>query len=602
MSKNPKTTKAYKYANQVLSGKVLAGKHIISQAERFMNDLERGDLIFDMKEAEMVDEFFSTILYVPEFRRAVDLPSPHAFWLQQLYAFKYKDGGLRKYRSMYNQVARKNFKTFMCAGLCNIEMVLGHDPNGMIMQGANSRDQALICTDMTGKLIKSSPVLRGLLDQEKIKLFTYKKKVIEIVYEEGDRTCRVEAIPKDLGDGGNPAVGIIDEYHEAKGSELLETLESGQGQRLEPMILVITSPGHNKLGPCYSTLRKKSVDILNGTIDDDSHLPIVFELDNEEEWDNIDMLEKSNPMMPYSRTLRPFLESRIKKAKHEGGTTAANIKIKNSGIWIDAASVWIPSEIIKENNHGTNWSDIVGLKSYCGLDLAATTDLNAFVQFIPNMYERERIVTVINADGTIEEIKKMLPIHGVRPMFWIPEQKVKDQRNDSVDYLKWVEDGYVKMFGGDAVENDMMALDIKEELEPMIPVVFGADPKYSTGGPIQYLRYDGYLEPSGEYQGYQHVNQGFNLTGAVSEIETWINNRQLEFFNNPVMAMCFGNTTLHLKDMVAAEGGLSGHRYPSKGRSNGRIDGVSALCTAVHEYLRLNAEPEGTETKIEMWN
>jgi hypothetical protein len=66
--------------------------------------------------------------------------------------------------------------------------------------------------------------------------------------------------------------------------------------------------------------------------------------------------------------------------------------------------------------------------------------------------------------------------------------------------------------------------------------------------------------------------------------------------------MCFGNTTLHLKDMVAAEGGLSGHRYPSKGRSNGRIDGVSALCTAVHEYLRLNAEPEGTETKIEMWN
>jgi phage terminase large subunit-like protein len=170
-----------------------------------MNDLERGDLIFDMNEAEMVDEFFSQMLYVPEFRKAVDLPDPHAFWLQQLYAFKYKDTGLRKYRSMYNQVARKNFKTFMCAGLCNLEMLLGHDPNSMIMQGANSRDQALICTDMTGKLIKSSPLLKDLMDEEKIKLFTYKKKVIEIVYEDGNRTCRVEAIPKDLGDGGNPA-------------------------------------------------------------------------------------------------------------------------------------------------------------------------------------------------------------------------------------------------------------------------------------------------------------------------------------------------------------------------------------------------------------
>jgi phage terminase large subunit-like protein len=589
---NPSKTKAYKYANQVLSGKVLAGKHIISQAERFMNDLERGDLIFDMNEAEMVDEFFSQMLYVPEFRKAVDLPDPHAFWLQQLYAFKYKDTGLRKYRSMYNQVARKNFKTFMCAGLCNLEMLLGHDPNSMIMQGANSRDQALICTDMTGKLIKSSPLLKDLMDEEKIKLFTYKKKVIEIVYEDGNRTCRVEAIPKDLGDGGNPAIGIIDEYHEAKGSELLETLESGQGQRLEPFILVITSPGHNKLGPCYSVLRKKSVDILNGTIDDDSHLPIVFELDHESEWDNIDMLEKSNPMMPYSRTLRPFLESRIKKAKNEGGATAANIKIKNSGIWIDAASIWIPSETIRKNNHNTNPIDLIGRKSYCGMDLAATTDLNAFVQFIPNIKEEERVITIINDDGSERQIKKMLPIHAVKSMFWIPQQKVKDQRNDSVDYMKWVELGYIKLFGGDAVENDMMAQDIKDELLNMIPVVFGADPKFSTGGPIQYLRYDGYLEPSGEYQGYQHVNQGFNLTGAVSEIETWINNRQLEFFNNPVMEMCFANTTLHLKDMVAAEGGLSGHRYPSKGRSNGRIDGVSALCTAVHEYLRINAEPK----------
>lgn len=593
-----KKTKAYWYADQVIKKKVLAGQYIIKQAEMFMDNLERDDLIFDLKEAEMVDQFFSTMLYVPEFKKAIDLPAPHAFWLQQLFGFKWKDTGLRKYKSMYNQVARKNFKTFMCAGVCNMEMLLGHDPNAMVMQGANSRDQALICTDMTGKLIKGSPMLRDLMEEEKINLFTYKKKVIEIVYEDNGRSCRVEAIPKDLGDGGNPSLGIIDEFHEAKDSALLETLESGQGQRLEPLIMVITSPGHNKLGPCYSTLRKKSVDILNGTIVDDSHLPIVFELDHEEEWNDLEMMEKSNPMIPYSRTLKPFLKARILKAKHEGGSTAANIKIKNSGIWIDAASVWIPSETIRKNNHGTTVEELIGRNTYCGLDLAATTDLNAFVQFIPNLYEKEREVTVIKEDGTLEKTKKMLPIHGVRSMFWIPEMKVKDQRNDAVDYLKWVEDGYIKMFGGDVVENDMMADDIKAELLDRIPIVFGADPKYSTGGPIQYLRYDGYLEPSDDYHGYQHVNQGFNLTGAVSEIETWIQNEQLEFFNNPVMEMCFGNTTLHLKDMVADEGGLSGHRYPSKGRSNGRIDGVSALCTAVHEYLRLNAEPEMSDVFV----
>lgn len=592
--------KSYQYAQSVLSGKQIACRYIKLAAERFISDLNRKDLYFDIDEAERVTEFFENILNVPELKKPVPLPPPHAFWIQQLYGFKYKATKLRRFTTVYNQVARKNFKTFEVSGITNYEAILGDDPNAEIMHGANSRDQALICTDMTGKLIKSSPELRDLVEDESINIYTYKKKTTRIVYEFEDRYCTVEAMPNDPGDGGNPSVAVVDEYHEAKDSTLLETMESGQGQRLQPLILVITSPGHNKQGPCFKTLRKKSIDILEGKAKEDTHLAIVFELDDKKEWDDIDVkklvktgdlslldvLEKSNPMMPYSPTLRSYLARRIIKATNEPGTTAANIIIKNAGIWIDAPRVWIPSNTIKANNHGLTDEMLVGKPCFRGVDLSAGMDLNSVVDFFPNLYEKE--IKLTRPDGSI--LKKTLPIHGVKASFWIPEQKVEDRKKDGVDYQQFIDEGFMRVFQGNAVNHHEIAQYIEETHAIYDVRAIGVDAKYSSTGPAPYLHEKGLLEPSGNYQGYCHVGQGFNLTGAVSQIEIWAANHQLDFMNNTVMEMCFQNTTLHVKGNESEEGGLSGDRFPSKGKSNGRIDGVTAFCNAVTEFIRIGVE------------
>lgn len=488
------------------------------------------------------------------------------------------------------------------------------------MQGANSRDQAIICTAMTGRIIKASPQLKALVNH-KLFLHTYKKKVNEIVYEDGKKEGRIEAMPKDPGDGGNPSVGIVDEFHEAKDSALLETIESGQGQRDEPLTLIITSPGHNKSGPCYANLRKKSLDVLKGIMNDDNHLAIIYELDTEEEWDKIcedvikeektgkrfkkdpiDILEKSNPMMSYSASLRPYLRRRIIKAMHEGGEVAVNIKIKNGGVWADAPKVWIPNVIIKANNYQITDADLKDKPCYAGCDLSGGIDLNAFVGIFPDIMEKEVTLDKLTEKGEKYTETKVLPIHAVKSIFWIPTKKIHN-RTDGVDYRKFVENGYMSVFEGDTVEPDVMAHDIIKFLDTVDVKAIGADPAMLRQTIAVFLGYGGYVEPNGEFKGLMSVSQTLGiLHPATCEVEDLCYNKQFDFMGSPVMEMCFSNTTLHYKDMRNDEGGISGHRMPSKGKSNGRIDGVAALVTGMRAYQDVRIEPEPIAPTIEVWN
>ncbi|MGC7991056.1 terminase large subunit domain-containing protein, partial [Salmonella enterica] len=52
-------------------------------------------------------------------------------------------------------------------------------------------------------------------------------------------------------DGPNPSTFILDEYHAARDNSLKGVLESGQGMRENPLAIIVTTAGFDKLGPCY---------------------------------------------------------------------------------------------------------------------------------------------------------------------------------------------------------------------------------------------------------------------------------------------------------------------------------------------------------------
>ena len=570
MIKSYKQSKSYEYATKVVSGKIVASKFIIQQAKRYLVDLERDDLYFDLKWHNKVYMWFEKVCYVPELNAPVPLPLPHAFWLEQLHCLRYKENKRRKYKIAYIQVARKQFKTFYAACNSLFGLIWGEDKNAQIMCGANSRDQAIICTEMMGKIIKKSPILKEYQDDGKIETFTQKKKVTEILYDNPDEDnpensvlSRVEAMPRDMGDGGNPSEVIIDEFHEATDMSLLETMKSGQALRKEPLILVITSCGFNKESPCYTNLRDKSVKILNGTVEDDRFLPIMFELDKESDWDKQEELIKSNPMIPYWETLAGYLEDRVAEAKLDP-TTEVGVKIKNCGIWVDAPETWLSSDLLLQNNHGITEEELLGKDCYTGLDLAKSDDLNAFAMVFPDV--RPGITCV-------------------KMMFWIPKDKV-NQNRDHVDYRRWVQQGYMIMQDGNVADHMKIAQDIIKEVKKYNLISFGYDAKYAIMAILPMMADAGYeaeLKP---------VGQGFTLSPAVVQMQNEIKLKQFDLMDNKVLLWNFSNTVMAM--------GQQGDQYPAKNKSGNKIDGVSALLTGYTEVMRLNAEytPVGI---IESW-
>ena len=73
-------------------------------------------------------------------------------------------------------------------------------------------------------------------------------------------------LSRDTGaiDGFEPFLAVIDEYHAAKTNEMIELIESGQGNLLQSLIFIISTAGFNLNSPLYTEELPYSLDILNG--------------------------------------------------------------------------------------------------------------------------------------------------------------------------------------------------------------------------------------------------------------------------------------------------------------------------------------------------
>ena len=261
----------------------------------------------------------------------------------------------------------------------------------------------------------------------------------------------IKAMSKEPGtkDGFNPSLGIIDEYHEAKSDKLLNVIESGQGARPEPLLFCITTAGFDKYGPCYSKLRDTSIKILEGSLQDDSHLAFIYEPDDGDAIDSEVTWAKANPNLGVS-VFREYLQSRLDKARNEGGSKETDFKTKNLNMWTDAAAVWIQDEAWMQC--GFSSDDLEGKECFGGLYTATTESLNCFVLFFPNV------------NG----------VNYFKLWSWLPEKFVS-KNNDHVSYESWINQGYIVKTPGNSADHRIISKDVIEICQKYTPLVVGFD-------------------------------------------------------------------------------------------------------------------------------
>ena len=323
---------AEKYIDDVLNGRIVTGKDIYLQCERHVNDLKQQkkksfSYYFDEEAAEQVIKF-AAVSFFGKGRlsgKHFELSGWQAALLWQVYGWKRKDTHTRKYKQVYVKVARKNGKTEFLGLIGNYgftnEAFKGPEKDPEIYWAATKKDQAKY-----GWLIQKSQLKHLCGHSPKVGNYC---KILTHNIDTVKGTGFVRYLGKDskTEDGLSPYYGLVDEYHEHPSNDMVNVLVSGMGARISPLLWIITTAGFNPQSPC-AQFEKRCKDILRGSIDNDTILPWIFDLDPDDDWHDEDNWQKANPNLGVSVNME-FLRDQYRDAVTMGADKEANFLTKN---------------------------------------------------------------------------------------------------------------------------------------------------------------------------------------------------------------------------------------------------------------------------------
>jgi len=540
---------AKKYIADVLAGKATACKWVRLFCERHEKDLKKGTkrgLYFDEEEAERVLRFFAFLRHSKgEWGGQAFILSPwEQAYLWVLFGWRKKDGS-RRFRISYLEVARKNGKSTLAAGVALYLLDGDKEPGAEVYSAATKRDQAKIVHGEACRMVRASAMLKQFITVRTDNMFVM------------DTNSKFEPLSSDYNslDGLNIHGAIVDEVHAHKTRDLWDILETATGARRQPLMFAITTAGVSRQGICRE-LHDYLEKVLDGSLEDDSFCGIIFTLDEEDDYTDERVWVKANPNLGVSVKLDD-LRDKIRKAREAPAALNAFLRL-HMNIWTQAETRWIDPDAWAACGEQTPLDDLRKEPCYAGLDLSSTTDISAFVLKFPRTGD---------ALG----------------WFWIPEDEMeKRERRDRVPFSAWVRHEYVEATPGNVIDYEYIRQRIKQvaaEFRGLREI--GYDPWNATQLAIQ-LEEDGFnVVP---------VRQGFQtLSPAAKELEREIMSGELKHGGNPVLRWMAANVVLAIDPAENIK--------PDKAKSAERIDGIVALCMAISRQIQGEDDTSIYETR-----
>lgn len=528
---------ATQYAKDVVQGKLVAGKLVRLACQRHLRDMEtaheRG-LWFDESEVYRVEEFFREFCRHSKGELAgqpVILAPWQVFRLGSIFGWKREDGW-RRFRTAYNQVARKNGKSTEAAGVGLYGLIADNEAGAGVYSAATTREQARIVFEEADRMVKKSPELAAVLERFKSSLY----------FEQTESIFAPLAAEDSNLDGLNVHVAIIDELHAHKTSGVLDVLDSATGARKQPLIFIITTSGFEASSVCYNNY-EYARKILEGVVEDDSFFAYIAQLDEEDHWDDSTMWIKANPNLGVSLTLESLLD-RVAKARNIP-SALTNFKVKCLNFWENATERWIPAELWAKNKGAINEEELLGNVCFGGLDLSENTDLSAFILVFP-------------VAGRFKIISK----------FYLPEEGIdKRSRDEGIPFRHWANQGLLTLTPGDYVDFSWIKADILKAAETYDLQELAFD-RYRASRLTQELAEEGITLLA-------HSQSFLGMHAPSTEFINLLGEGRIEHGGNEILKWMADNVTV-IRDS-------SGNIKPNKDekKSKKKIDGIVAAIMAV---------------------
>ena len=307
---------AIDYASDVISGKIIAGKHIVYACKRFFKDLEREDLELRMHdpiaacsliERTLVHNQGEDINGNPLKGKPFILEPFEVFITVNLLGFYYKGTEETRFKEAFIMLARKNGKTSYIAALSWAVGILRRRSGSKCYIVANALKQAMEAFGF----LKSSLQIRGLSKEFRIRdnslehsiSYTFKD---EAGREDGSMNITALASNPDSQDSFNCSFAIADEVAAYKKPAQYNRFKEAMKAYTNKLMIGITTAGDNINSFGYRRM-EYAKKVAEGTIKDDSLFSFVAQADMDERG-NVDYTNpiqhmKANPN--YGVTIRP---------------------------------------------------------------------------------------------------------------------------------------------------------------------------------------------------------------------------------------------------------------------------------------------------------
>lgn len=526
--------KYIQYAEDVLSEKIVTGNYIKLAAARFFKLMSDERYEFREDKVEQVCEFISIIHHYTgkHAGKPFVLEAWQEWIVASMYGFYLRGTNERLVQSAYIEMARKQGKSAFASALCLYHLIADGEMNAEVYMAANSKDQAKVSFNMASNFSK-------MLDPGKEFLDPYRD---TIKYERTLSFLKVLAADSSKLDGPNASMYLIDEYHAAKNSGVKDVLQSSQGMRENPMAVIITTAGFDRLGVCYQ-YREMCTEVVSGLKEDDTLFIAIYCLDKEDDWKDEAVWVKSNPNLGV--TVQPkYIKTQVKKAINTP-SDEVGIKTKNLNIWCDAEKIWIKDDYILAASANVNLEDYSGLDCFIGVDLSSTSDLTAFSVMIPTT---EKMVW--------------------KTFYFLPEAALTEKRFKEL-YGEWARQGALCITPGNVVDYDFILNKIMEIGQILNIVTIGYDSWNATQFVINCTEKGLPMEPYSQSIG--------NFNKPTKELERLLLSGVAVIDNNIITRHCFRNVIM-ARDK-------NGNTKPSKQYEEKKIDGVIAMIEALGVYL-----------------
>ncbi|MFI3308926.1 terminase TerL endonuclease subunit [Ewingella allii] len=540
------------YAERVLTGEIVAGELVRLSCQRFLNDLEHGPergVYFSEERAQHILDFYN---FVPHVKGAlagkpIELMAWDVFILINLFGFviplidemtgeqMFDDDGdaimVRRFRTAYNEVARKNAKSTLSSGIGLYMTGADGEGGAEVYSAATTRDQARIVFDDAKNMIKKAPRTLG-------RLFGHVKLNIH-----QERTAsKFEPLSSDANnlDGLNIHCGIVDELHAHRTRDVWDVLETATGARLQSLLFAITTAGTNKEGICFEQ-RDYAIKVLRGVVEDDTYFAVIYTLDEDDDPFDEKNWPKANPGLGICKRWDDM--RRLAKKAKEQIAARPNFFTKHLNIWVTAESAWMDMDRWAKCEGVAPDEQLCAWPLWVGIDLSNKIDICAAAKtwLAPNGHTHSKF------------------------KFWIPEGRLETAPNHIAElYKKWSDAGYLELTDGDVIDHGY----IKAEVEAWVKGESLREIAFDPWSATQFS-----LALAEEGLPLVEVAQTVkNLSESMKTVQADIYGNKFHHDGNPVMTWMMSNVTV--------KPDKNNNVFPNKSTPENKIDGPVALFTA----------------------